>query len=596
MKMKKTLLVLSAFALLLTGCGEPSEPPAKTIPLEDLVSLLSSDLYVKEVNESNKVEFSEVEDSAGNVISLNETMNIYNDEASFATATLKSSYEDGTEYNNSYVRLVQTKTYSGQKVIYLVQDYENDDLLTGIWYDSAYRLPVVEDGDPSGDGVSYLLQSSVPGQISKQSTLLVAQFIQTNLTGNVNLQGVSINAKVEENETQTIYSLDEFTYSFDDEDYLNEIAISFEITVEYGKMINAETIYKATLSRSEDDVYVNTLTSTYDISYGARVASSTNSEIINPEDYFLAEVNEVSAFIYGDNGKEYLSLNNLPLGEYIHFEASDYLPEKAIDLELYPVSTTNNDVIAIDGNVFVTTGQGHASVVVESQTGVSKTLEVGVNIPPVQGISYSDMGSAIQNDDGVRTIYKGYTYESIYVFVRPSSASIEDLAYEISDPSVLEINVVDQNDDYVEYSFNVLAVNAGGEVSVTFYSLSNEEVKETITYKLATPLTSSELTELLHSSTYRWDNFMGDGAYAYLTAEGDVITIEYYNGDGSHYCTTTFNFVIDGMDITVSNCTSTASEEPTMVFDDGTITLDGKHIELTYDVTYRSQDFYLVEE
>lgn len=219
--MKKSLLVISAFALLLTGCGEPSEPPAKTIPLEDLVSLLSSDLYIKEVNESNKVEFSEVEDSAGNIISLNETMNIYNDETSFATATLKSSYEDGTEYNNSYVRLVQTKTYGDQKVIYLVQDYENDDLLTGIWYDSAYRLPVVEDGDPSRDGVSYLLQSSVPGQISKQSTLLIAQFIQANLTGNVNLQGVSINAKVEENETQTIYSLDEFTYSFNDEDYLN---------------------------------------------------------------------------------------------------------------------------------------------------------------------------------------------------------------------------------------------------------------------------------------------------------------------------------------------------------------------------------------
>lgn len=594
--MKKSLLVISAFALLLTGCGEPSEPPAKTIPLENLVSLLSSDLYVKEVNESNKVEFSEVEDSAGNIISLDETMNIYNDETSFATATLKSSYEDGTEYNNSYVRLVQTKTYNGQKVIYLVQDYENDDLLTGIWYDSAYRLPVVEDGDPSGDGVSYLLQSSVPGQISKQSTLLIAQFIQANLTGNVNLQGVSINAKVEENETQTIYSLDEFTYSFDDEDYLNEIAISFEIVVEDEKMINATTIYKATLSRGEDDVYVNTLTSTYDISYGSRVASSTNSEIINPEDYFLAEVNEVSAFIYGDNGKEYVALNNLPLGEYIHFEASDYLPEKAIDLELYPVSTTNNDVIAIDGNVFVTTGQGHASVVVESQTGVSKTIEVGVNIPPVQGISYSDMGSAIQNDDGVRTIYEGYTYDSIYVFVRPSSASIEDLAYEISDPSVLEISVADQNDGYVEYSFKVLDVNESKEVSVTFYSLSNEEVKETITYKLAIPLTSSELTDLLHRSTYRWDNFMGDGAYAYLTAEGNVITIEYYNEDGSHYCTTTFNFVINGMDITVSNCTSTASEEPTMIFDDGTITLDGTHIQLTYNVTSRLQNFYLVEE
>lgn len=594
--MKKSLLVISAFALLLTGCGEPSEPPAKTIPLEDLVSLLSSDLYVKEVNESNKVEFSEIEDSAGNIISLNETMNIYNDETSFATAALKSSYEDGTEYNNSYVRLVQTKTYNGQKVIYLVQDYENDDLLTGIWYDSAYRLPVVEDGDPSGDGVSYLLQSSVPGQISKQSTLLIAQFIQANLTGNVNLQGVSINAKVEENETQTIYSLDEFTYSFDDEDYLNEIAISFEIAVEDEKMISATTIYKATLSRGEDDVYVNTLTSTYDISYGSRVASSTNSEIINPEDYFLAEVSEVSAFIYGDNGKEYVALNNLPLGEYIHFEASDYLPKKAVDLELYPVSTTNNDVIAIDGNVFVTTGQGHASVVVESQTGVSKTIEVGVNIPPVQGISYSDMGSAIQNDDGVRTIYEGYTYDSIYVSVLPSSASIEDLAYEISDPSVLEISVIDQNDNYVEYSFNVLNVNESKEVSVTFYSLSNEEIKETIVYKLAIPLTSSELTDLLHRSTYRWDNFMGDGAYAYLTAEGNVITIKYYSADGSYYCTTTFDFVINGMDITVSNCTSTASEEPTMIFDDGTITLDGTHIQLTYNMTSRLQNFYLVEE
>ncbi len=594
--MKKGVLLLVP-ALFLSACGSPNPPVEEKIALEDLSTLLSGDLYTNEVSHSNLVNVKEVENSGGNVMTVEEVTNIYSDETSFATATLKSEYESGTVYNNSYKRLATTRTYEGQKVFYLVADYENEDLLPGIWYDSAYRLPVVSNGDSSGDGVSYLLESSLPGQLSKQATLLVNQFIQANLTGNQNLQGISINATVVNKDDKTTYVLDDFTYSFDDEGILNEISISFEIVVKDERMTSAKTVYEATQSRGSSDVYVNTLETTYELSYGDRLLSSTNANIINPEDYFLSEVNEAQAYIYGDLGdKEIVNVNNLPLGEYVHIEAKDYAPAKAIDIELYPVSTSNSNVIAIEGNVFETVGQGNATIVVESQTGVVFELNVGVNIPPVQNISYIDSSSAIQNEDDVRTLYVGYTYDSINIFVRPSSASLDDLSFEISDPSVLNIEEVGRGNGYIEYSYEVLALNDSEMVSVTFFSLTNEEIKTTVEYRLATPLTDEQLTEKIINNTYRWDNFMSDGAYAFMTATApNHMKLEYYNGDGTHYCTVTLDFEIDGMNVIVTNCVSTATGEVNFIFNSGEITLDGNKITLRYNDTDRVNHFYIQE-
>ena len=594
--MKKGVLLLVP-ALFLSACGSPNPPVEEKIALENLSTLLSGDLYTNEVSHSNRVNVKEVENSGGNVMTVEEVTNIYSDETSFATATLKSEYESGTVYNNSYKRLATTRTYEGQKVFYLVADYEDEDLLPGIWYDSAYRLPVVSNGDSSGDGVSYLLESSLPGQLSKQATLLVNQFIQANLTGNQNLQGISINATVVNKDDKTTYVLDDFTYSFDDEGILNEISISFEIVVKDEHMTSAKTVYEATQSRGSSDVYVNTLETTYELSYGERVLSTTNANIIAPEDYFLSEVNEVQAYIYGDLGdKEIVNVNNLPLGEYVHIEAKDYAPAKAIDIELYPVSTSNSNVIAIEGDVFETVGQGNATIVVESQTGVVFELDVGVNIPPVQGISYIDSSSAIQNEDDGRTLYVGYTYDSINIFVRPSSASLDDLSFEISDPNVLNIEEVGRGDGYIEYSYEVLALNDSEKVSVTFFSLTNEEIKTTVEYRLATPLTNEQLTEKIINNTYRWDNFMSDGAYAFMTATApNHMKLEYYNGDGTHYCTVTLDFEIDGMNVIVTNCVSTATGEVNFIFNSGEITLDGNKITLRYNDTDRVNHFYIQE-
>lgn len=594
--MKKGVLLLVP-ALFLSACGSPNPPVEEKIALENLSTLLSGDLYTNEVSHSNLVNVKEVENSGGNVMTVEEVTNIYSDETSFATATLKSEYESGTVYNNSYKRLATTRTYEGQKVFYLVADYENEDLLPGIWYDSAYRLPVVSNGDSSGDGVSYLLESSLPGQLSKQATLLVNQFIQANLTGNQNLQGISINATVVNKDDKTTYVLDDFTYSFDDEGILNEISISFEIVVQDERMTSAKTVYEATQSRGSSDVYVNTLETTYELSYGDRVLSSTNANVIDPEDYFLSEVNEVQAYIYGDLGdKEIVNVNNLPLGEYVHIEAKDYAPAKAIDIELYPVSTSNSNVIAIEGDVFETVGQGNATIVVESQTGVVFELDVGVNIPSVQGISYIDSSSAIQNEDDGRTLYVGYTYDSINIFVRPSSASLDDLSFEISDPSVLNIEEVGRGNGYIEYSYEVLALNDSEMVSVTFFSLTNEEIKTTVEYRLATPLTDEQLTEKIINNTYRWDNFMSDGAYAFMTATApNHMKLEYYNGDGTHYCTVTLDFEIDGMNVIVTNCVSTATGEVNFIFNSGEITLDGNKITLRYNDTDRVNHFYIQE-
>ena len=75
-------------------------------------------------------------------------------------------------------------------------------------------------------------------------------------------------------------------------------------------IVQSELHYHTTQVRGEDRYEVDDLM-TYNISYGTRASSSTNTNLINPEDYFLEEVNEVRAFIYNDSWeKEYVDLNN----------------------------------------------------------------------------------------------------------------------------------------------------------------------------------------------------------------------------------------------------------------------------------------------
>lgn len=335
---------------------------------------------------------------------------------------------------------------------------------------------------------------------------------------------------------------------------------------------------------------------TYNISYGTRASSSTNTNLINPEDYFLEEVNEVRAFIYNDSWeKEYVDLNNLPLNEYITFEASDYVPAKAVDLQMYATSSTEPTIIATSGDVFETLATGEATITVESATGVEKTLDVRVNMQPISRIKYNDASSDIETEvEGsttTRYIYTNTTYDSIYLTVSPTAASLEDIEIEVSDPTVLEVSILTQGSDFLELQYVVKENNDTQSVSVTFSSKVDESVFTTITYQIKNRLNPEEMSAYLIGHTYRWDNLYDDSSYSIMTFTDETTgTISYYDGE-TLLQTTTFTYTFDGV-----NFNPVMADDALYGYNSGDLKLDGTQIVMRVDETLYVHYYDVVEE
>lgn len=596
--MKKKQLLFLIPMLLLASCGDKTSnsqsaptPTVDKISLDELTNLLETTYITKEIANSNKVVFEETDQRGeGRIYNTKETFTIFNDETSVAIGEEKYEYlQSGEmkEVSDSYQTLITTKTYNEQKVFYRVTDFDNG-TLNANWTDSAYRLPVVESGSASENGSSYLLQKSVPGQLSKQVSLISRNFIAGYLSSNPDVMLGVPSANVTKQEDKTIYSVKNFTYSYGDDDGSNtEVLIEFElITNETDGLLESKTIYQTTTTR-DDESYVENLTSHYTISYGERSNSSTFSNLINPEDYFLQEVDEVKAYVYSNGYKEYVNTNNLPLNAYVHFEASIYSPSKAVNLEMAPVSSSDKTVVSVSGNVFETLKAGESTLVLESATGVKKEVNVRVNIPSVLSINYVDTYSDIEkgydeNSNPVRYIYTDTTYTNINISPRPSSALVEDIEIVISDETVLEITIDEEksNANLLSLQYNVLKNNDEEKVSVTFKSKIDETISYTVTYFIKNRLSHEQLIEKLTTHTYKWTNLY-DAGYSVMKIKNDHEgEITYYKdnevlGDASF----TYSIKDTKFSIVMSKYYGLYK------YNDGEITLDGEKIVLSVNVT-----------
>ena len=621
MKIKKMIFIIPL--LLLAACNQstsvsssfdsssssPSSNSSQndTITLDALITLLEGDIYKNEVFNSNKVVFEEIDKRGDSrIYKERETLTIYNDYTSLAIGEKSNEYNanDATNYSDTYQMINQAITYpnlDNKTIYYRVIDYA-DGTKNATWQDSAYRLPVVSEGDESENGVNYLLLGSLPGQISKQVSLLSSRFIKTNLTGNPDVMMALPTVSVKKDNSNTIYSINDYKYSYSDDDgSKTEVLIKFAFTInDKNQLTTSDTTYQTSTS-SNGETYTENLNDHYEVIYGERVSSTTVSDLINPEDYFLTEVEEVRAYIFNNGDKEYVDVNNLPLGKYVHFEASKYSPSKAVDLEMNPVSSSNNEVIKIDSNVFETVASGEAKLEIESATGVKKTIDVRVNIPPIQSISYVDTYSNIEtiSESNVVTkyIYTNTNYQNINVTPRPSKALVSDIEIVISDESVLKITKDESLStlNSLSLKYEVLKNNDAKSVTVTFRLKTNHEIATVITYKIKDRLSQEDFVSKLTSHTYRWDSIYDKGAYSLLNFEADNKgKIQYFNNNGSLGSSTfTYSLTYDknGVNFKITMTTYYGDYN----YDGAEISLDGESLTLSVDVT-RFVHTYIMQE
>lgn len=623
--MKKKILILSSFALVfsISACGgsEPEVPNEtvneSTLSLEEVVELFTDDLYRKEVYNSSEVSFKEETNAADATFTTHEgTMEIYSDEHASETGRDSIKYEDGSTYNDGYTMYLGIDEVDGQRTLSRITDYTKGDLREA-WADSAYTLPILSAADPDlVEGQDYLLEGSAIGQVTYQVSLYLNNFVAGNLLNNVDLVAASLpDVKVQEHEfvegtgtnyTDYVFDLYEYNYDEDGDTITNGYEFSFRLDEE-DRLVEGKTVLHYTQERGEE-VYKETTTNTYSLKYETRKASSTSTTLLNREDYFLTKVNEYSGYYYNSKyDKIPVDLNKLPLNQYIWFEASDYAPEKAIDLTLYPVSTSNPEVIEInDENIYTVSG-GRATVVFETATGLQIVKDFVVNDEVlIENINFTDVSSGVEygdNEEGnvVRYIYTDTTYEGIRVSGTPNGAKKDQIKYEtLKGDGLFTLTDTSLSDSYYDFTLALTSeAKEGDEISIRFFTESEYSVEYTVTYVVKRRLSVDELMDKLMSSTYRWENLYGESGGVLKFTSETTFEVTYYsdiNDESTISGKNAYSFVLN-KETNVANVTRVTAEDGSdnTNYDTANISLDGNEISLSVNVTDYVHNYNIVE-
>lgn len=574
--MKKSLIGLSALFLTMgiVGCNNQTSSNSSDLGstssssdssssvnkegVDYIYNLLTNRSILLEVENSNKVKFTEVNEDSNRIEKTEEDIHILNNQQTYYYGTYEVEYHQTPSFNSqdSYIRKSEVKDYEGTKIYYDVTDYENSNQK-----DRATRLPIVKNGDPNEDGVSYLLEESVNNQLCKQSSLFVAQFIDTYLLNNVDLGGIVPAVYYEDNgDNTTSYYLNDFSYSYEDGGIVTEISISFNILLETetSKFLWAETVYETKETQGENDSYFTKDTLTYEVSYGERESSVEKS--IECEDYFIQEVNKIRAYVLDGENKTYYDLDALPINKYIRFEAVDYSPSKAVDIMMYPLSSSK-EIVTLDTETCYSETPISSLITFETATGINFSQDVTFVKPLIEDLNFSCSSDIMEkeydeNYDVTYLIYNDTSYDSIYLSTSEGKLEKDDIVIEIEHPELITLNEVNVTDKMITYEL-VVGSNETNitETSITFKSLSNENVKEVVKFKLKSKLEGQDLIDYMINHLYTYKNIYTNLVYKVdFTSETEGI---YYDNNGEEEKQIPFTYKVNDyyLDITFSSDT-----------------------------------------
>lgn len=612
---KRSLLILGLGVILgVTSCSsdsgtdsdepidqgeKPNEPITFKVSLSDFEKTLMGEANTFEVEESISSTSVNTTDKDHKTDVVREEGVFLKDDVSFYEGSNHTAFKNNnTSREDKYIKVAQAKTYDLQKVFYLVTDYEKEEL--EIYHDSANRLPVVQTGDPSKDGIEYLLESSLSNQLCRQVSLNVAAFISGNLTNNMSLNGYKLpDIQVEAKDSKFYYNFEPFGYTYNEEDTEVHISTSFSAVLsEDNHLLEAKTAYETTEVSGEDS-YKVTDTNEYTLTYGERKTfeeyKAQGKKLINPEDYFLTEVNSVTPFYY-DNGKKVeVELNKLPVGKYIKFDAKDFLPSNSVDVEMKVAKIKENpdSAFELDNGVLYVKGMGKGTIELESATGVSFEVKVETIKPSIQKITIVDINSGFINlgKDLVKA-YAGEKYKNIRLSVSPEGVDLSDIKVEVSHPELLEVKATNLGTESksISYEYDFKDGSEGKDIIVTFSSISNPEVKVSKTYRVSKKLSIKEIKAKLIANSYKWTNIYGPVHFVLSFQDETNGTYTVYDEDMKVMSTCKFTYEITS-DYKFSMTPVEGKFEYVFEFADSYVDKEGEFISLSDPEFVRDQIF-----
>ncbi len=319
--------------------------------------------------------------------------------------------------------------------------------------------------------------------------------------------------------------------------------------------------------------------------YGQR--KETSEKDLNVLDYFLTSYEGIQLLTYKNPSYEEIDVNSAERGVYISAAyATNYLPAKAADTHLIPISSSDESVIKLDktcNNFFINRVYGEATLTFESVTGIRKTITVttkeGKEAPT--RLSHNQLQSAsffknVQDYGDEEFIYTGRTYEGLKINIYENQKYDDQIDFASSDDSIASITEtsVKVNDTYTSRIYSVTPKKPG-KVKLSWYAKQNHDVKLEYDFTVKKGLTAEELKKALVGSTWTFSD----------SSEAQTIEISFTDKKATlknilqnETLVITANYTIDDYKISFDDGWYNADGEETYAYGEGEMSMAGDNI------------------
>jgi hypothetical protein len=467
---------------------------------------------------------------------------------------------------------------------YAITDYAADSMASNLYRDSADKRYIIEKEADKGEltDSEYILASDYTAMATAHVAATTHDLIATNIVANeyVTQKNQTTFDYATQKDGSIQYSF-KTAYSVDGD--LND-TISYLIEARFTVDNDLSKLLSTYYDFNTADVNKNDKTDAYldDEITSAVVHYDTRKEItgvLDVNDYFLSSISEIAIT---DTYDKELDPKGITLEtSYLRAKAKTYLPEKATNLDLVNVSSSDNEVVALntDGSLEVkkagtTTltfsyfGRNDAGVY-EERT-LTKDLVISAPKPTSIDFNFNSASPAILD----ATLYLGTTY-TLETYVGPTTA-IKTISVSNSDDKVLSVALGKDGKTLT------LTPLAAGTSTITIASSVDPTIKTSKVFTVKAPLNDDAYLDKLSSTTYTYTAVSSTPTYTFtltFAKDGTGKRIQHVNSSTPADYTDTFKFTLKGTAIAFSDWSSGAPHAYTT----GTITENGSKLTLEND-------------
>lgn len=519
--MKKRLILLALTGFLLSGCGEPSNNEPINPPNEnednddkpdnpdtnpgDEEEVINPDITpFTKISELTKYINETVPTLEQNNGVTFEREFIYSYEDIYATIT-REIKETGTSYSNDTLVIKGERTLSRDypEDDYLEDEKETDtyDSITSLKDGVYYSVVDYKESDDNDDSYKedYVAQneSKYKENTSLSTYKNLSSYLDDYVKGKYLTNGASdkVTSIVDTTSGNFVTA---FTMTDETENEYGKYLTEASFTVNFLKDGNFAGFlfeydeyaygYDELGNYTDETFLISSITEKVTLGYGDKTEYDFSE--LDPVDYFMTDFDvNVCVFdtILGESTPA--DINAFPYDEYISVEATNVVPDKAIDKDLEIVSSSNPEVIVESYGQFKAIGLGKTTLTVKSTYGLTKEIEVTVVAPDLITISprFTSELHFVGQDE---TLYIDYESENTL-----DKFYIKNLNEDI-------VNVGEIEDLVDGIACADLEFLKTGKATLEFYREKDNKLLNTITFEVFEALTDEEMKSNLIGTWY----------------------------------------------------------------------------------------------